>query len=73
MDDVVQRLEIVEAALTELQGTRATGRTDSAVTELDPQTSGTGTQTKPVAPYSPDIRNKGPSNSRHTWSSASAS
>ena len=43
MDAVVERLEIVEAALTEIQGTRALGRTKSAITELDPQTSGTGT------------------------------
>ena len=48
LDAVVQRLEIVEAACTELQGTRATGRTESAVTQLDPQASGIGTQIKPV-------------------------
>ena len=50
MGDVVQRLEIVEAALTELKGTRPTRRIGSAVTDLGPQTSGIGTQTKPVTP-----------------------
>ena len=50
MDAVVQRLEIVEATLTELKGTRATGRTKSAITELDPQTFGTGPQTRSVTP-----------------------
>ena len=50
MDVVVQRLEIIEVALTELQRTRTTGRTESAVTEQDPQTSGTGIQMKPITP-----------------------
>ena len=50
MDVVVQRLEIVEAALIGLQRTRSAGRTEFALTELDLQTSGAGTQTKPVTP-----------------------
>ena len=36
MDALVELLEIVKAALIELQGTRATGRAESAVTKLDP-------------------------------------
>eukprot|EP00268_Persea_americana_P018006 TRINITY_DN18819_c1_g1_i1.p1 TRINITY_DN18819_c1_g1~~TRINITY_DN18819_c1_g1_i1.p1 ORF type:complete len:141 (+),score=21.35 TRINITY_DN18819_c1_g1_i1:45-467(+) len=58
MDDVVRRLEIVEAALTDLQATQATARTESAVTKLDLQTFGTKSQTKLVtlAPQASETR-----------------